>query len=137
MSMFWRGLACLACVVVAGSASAVEKWTITDLGSSRTESLCVAAATESFLSFSNVFGASKVIRATWTVYGYGLNNSEHDAVITCTFSTANATRATLVVYSENAVQGGLISNRLAQHFYDHNDRLEQEWLDAAYKRFGF
>lgn len=133
----YRQLFAALCVCVTSPALAIENWTITDLGSARTESLCVAAATESFISFSNVYGASKLLRTDWTVYGYDLSNSGHDAVVTCTFATANATRATLVVYSENAVQGGLISNRIAQEFYAQNSRLEEEWLQDAYDRFGF
>jgi type II secretory pathway component PulC len=78
-----------------------------------------------------------LLKTDWTVYGYDLGNSEHDAVVTCTFATANATRATLIVYSDDAIQGGIISNRLAQEFYAQNERLEAEWLDEAYKRFGF
>ena len=136
MSIF-RQLFAVLCICVAPPAMAIDKWTITDLGSSRTESLCVEAATQSFISFSNVYGASRLLRTDWTVYGYDLNNSDHDAVVTCTFATANATRATLVVYSEDSVRGGIISNRLAQEFYAQNERLEEEWLKDAYDRFGF
>jgi len=136
MSVLRQMVAAL-CVCVATPALAIDNWTITDLGSTRTESLCVAAATQSFLSFSNVYGASRMLRTDWTVYGYDLNNSDHDAVVTCAFATANATRATLIVYSEESVQGGMISNRLAQEFYAQYERLEQEWLADAYDRFGF
>lgn len=136
MSIF-RHLCAVLCVCVTTPAMAIDNWTITDLGSARTESLCVEAATQSFISFSNVYGASRLLRTDWTVYGYGLSNSDHDAVVTCTFATANATRATLVVYSEDSIQGGLISNRLAQEFYAQNERLEEEWLKEAYERFGF
>ncbi len=129
--------AALGLICAAIPASAIEKWTVTDLGSARTESICIAAATESFVSFSNVYGASRLMRTDWTVYGYDLNKSEHDAVITCNFATANSTRATLVVYSEDAIQGGLIANRIAQEFYAQNSRLEEEWLEKAYNRFGF
>jgi len=130
-------LAALTATILSSPASAVENWTVTDLGSTRTESLCVDIAAESLLSFSHIFGARRILKAQWTVYGYGLNRSEHDAVITCTFATANATRATLVVYSEDEIQGGLISNRLAQLFDETNDRLERKWLAEAYERFGF
>ena len=137
MSVFWRLFAVLGLVFCANAASAIDKWTVTDLGSARTESICVDAATQSFVSFGNVFGASRMMRTDWTVYGYDLNNADHDAVITCTFATANSTRATLIVYSNDSIQGGLISNRLAQEFYAQNDRLEEEWLQKAYDRFGF
>ena len=137
MSMFRRAVAAVCLSAIASPLFAIDKWTVTDLGSARTETICVEAASESFLSFSNIFGASKILRASWTVYGYGLNRENHDAVITCAFSTANATRATLVVYSDNSVVGGLISNRIAQHFHEHSERLEAEWLGEAYDRFGF
>lgn len=137
MRNFWRMFAVWVAVLLAVPASANNKWTITDLGSARTESLCVDAATQSFVSFGNVFGAERLLRSEWTVYGYGLGDSGHDAVITCAFATANSTRATLVVYSENSIQGGLVSNRIAQEFYAQNERLEKEWLDDAYNRFGF
>ena len=130
-------LAVCCAAILSFPANAVENWTVTDLGSTRTESLCVDIAAESLLSFSHVFGARRILKAQWTVYGYGLNRSKHDAVITCTFATANATRATLVVYSEDEIQGGLVSNRLAQIFYETNDRLERKWLAEAYERFGF
>lgn len=137
MRSVWRFLAAVGFVCAASSASAIDKWTVTDLGSARTESICIAAATESFVSFSNVYGASRLMRTDWTVYGYDLNNSDHDAVITCNFATANSTRATLVVYSADPIQGGLVSNRIAQEFYAQSERLEEEWLEEAYNRFGF
>lgn len=118
-------------------AQAVDHWTITDLGSTRTETLCVQTASDTFVTFGQVFGAAKILQASWTVYGYGLNNGNHDAVVTCTFSTANATRATLIVYSENTVTGGIISSRIAQRFELIKEQKEKEWLQKAYDRFGF
>lgn len=137
--MFWvrRVVASIVIAVVAVPAFAIENWTVTDLGSSRTESLCVDAASNAFLSFSNVYGAARVLRANWTVYGYGLNRAEHDAVVTCTFANANSTRATLVIYSENSVTGGLIASRIANLFQQHNEELENKWLEEAYERNGF
>ncbi len=137
MSKFGQCLACLFVLGIGTPALAIENWTVTDLGSARTESICVNAATESFVSYGNVFGAERLLRTDWTVYAYGLANSDHDAVVTCTFATANSTRATLVVYSQDEIQGGLISHRIAQEFYAQNQRLEAEWLQKAYNRFGF
>lgn len=136
MFEFKRLLAAVLCFA-ATPALSLDHWTVTDLGSARTESLCVETASETFVSFSQIYGASQVLKANWTVYGYGLNNGNHDAVVTCAFATANATRATLIVYSDNTVTGGLISRRLAERFEQLNARNEAEWLDKAYKRFGF
>lgn len=122
---------------IATGAKAIENWTITDLGSTRTESLCVGAASNAFITFSNIYGARRVLHTNWTIYGYGLNNEAHDAVITCTFATANSTRATLIVYSENSISGGLIAQRVSNLFAQHNVELEKEWLEEAYERNGF
>jgi len=137
MFAFKRLSTALSLLFLANPAQAIDHWTITDLGSTRTESLCVDVASDTLLSFSHVFGASKILRSTWTVYGYGLNNSEHDAVVTCTFATANATRATLIVYSEHTINGGLVSNRLAQRFREMNEIKEAEWLAEAHARMGY
>ena len=137
MRCFGPVLAFVSGFLAAMPAAAIDKWTVTDLGSVRTESICVNAATESLVSFSNIYGADRLLRTDWTIYGYGLNNGSHDVVITCAFATASSTRATLVVYSENAIQGGLVSNRIAQEFYAQNKRLTEEWLAEAHDRFGF
>ncbi len=137
MSVLGRVFACAIVLFVSGPAFAVEKWTVTDLGSARTENICITAATESLISYSNVFGAARLLRTDWTVFGYGLGSANHDAVITCTYGNAGTTRATLVIYSSGGVQGGLVANRVAQEFYAQAERLEQEWLDEAYERYGF
>lgn len=129
------GIALFSCF--ASSANAIENWTIIDLGSTRTESLCVKVASNAFISFSNIYGVRRVLHTSWTVYGYGLNQEAHDAVVTCTFATANSTRATLIVYSDNSVSGGLIAQRISTLFAQHNIELEKDWLDKAYKRNGF
>lgn len=137
MSLLGRFFACCVLCLPATPSNAIEKWTVTDLGSARTEQICVDAATQSLVALSNVFGASRLLKTDWTVFGYGLGGSENDAVITCTYGHAGTTRATLVMYSNNDVQRGLMANRIAQEFYAQAERMEQEWLDEAFERYGY
>lgn len=122
----------LACV---GPASATGgNWVVLDLGSSRSESVCVAAAEQSFEDYGRVFGVKTTAKGSWTVYGYGLENQNIDGIVTCTFSTANAARATLVLYADSQVRAGLIAQRFEAYFVEHNARLGAEWLQRAFDR---
>lgn len=128
----WTGLA-----LIAGGGQAMAlggNWVVLDMGPTRAESVCVAAATQAFQDFGNVYGIDDMTRGNWTVYGYGLDNEDTDAVVTCTFSTANSTRATLIIYSDNQIGAGIIASRFESYFADHNQRLGAEWLQRAFDR---
>lgn len=109
-------------------------WVVLDMGSSRAESVCVEAASEAFRDFGRIYGISDVTRGNWTVYGYGLDNDQTDAVVTCSYASGNSARATLIIYTDNQVSAGIIASRFEAHFSEHNARLGAEWLQRAFDR---
>ena len=131
-----RGLGCaMAMSLTTTGASALNgDWVVLDLGASRAESVCVEAASEAFRDFGNVFGIADLTRGNWTVYGYGLDNDQTDAVVTCTFASGNSARATLIIYTDNQVSAGIIAQRFEGYFLEHNARLGAEWLQRAFDR---
>ena len=94
-----RGLAvAMAMIFAASDATALDgNWVVLDLGPSRAESACVDAAGEAFRDFGRIYGIADVARGNWTVYGYGLDDADTDAVVTCTWASGNSARATLVI----------------------------------------
>lgn len=116
------------------SALAGGNWVILDLGSSRSEEVCVDAASQAFGDFGRVFGIGRQAVGTWTVYGYGLEDRVTDGIVTCTFSTAHSVRATLILYGPDQIRAGLIASRFESYFADHNERLGAEWLQRALDR---
>ena len=125
--------AAMACIAPMADAAGGD-WGVLDLGSSRAEEVCVAAAQQAFTDYGRVFGIEETARGTWTVYGYGLEHGATDGIVTCTFATGSTSRATLVLYSADQVRAGLIAQRFESYFADHNARIGREWLNRALKR---
>ena len=130
----WPLLACLLAQFSAPASALDGNWVVLDLGSSRSESVCVEAATQAFTDYGRVFGVESTAKGRWTVYGYGLERQETDGIVTCTFSTASTSRATLILYANDQVRAGMIAQRFETYFAEHNKRLGAEWLQRALER---
>lgn len=132
---FWGSiLLAMLWLVPAMAHASGDRWVVLDLGSSRTEGVCVDAAAQAFMDYSRVFGVRRMARGRWTVYGYGMEKQEIDAIVTCTLSTANATRATLVLYADNQITARMIAARYEGIFATHNKLLGAAWLKRALER---
>jgi len=127
--------ACI-CLASFGQAQAAEQWIAVDLGSARTEALCVEAGTSAILSFANVFGAESVRQSAWTVAATGLSNGPHDAIITCNHAAAKTVRVTLVVHSAEEAASRMIARRISTNFAEDYRHLERIWLKKAFEKFG-
>ncbi len=127
-------LAVLGLWTAAPAAALDGDWVVLDLGPSRSESVCVDAASQAFVQFGRAFGIQNSTFGKWTIYGYGLDDDQTDAIVTCTFSTANSARATLILYSTNQIAASLIAGRFEGYFTELNKRLGDEWLQRAFDR---
>ena len=114
----------------------VENWTVYDLGSARTEAVCVGAAQETFEEFAMTFGARKMARGSWVVYAWGLARGQYDAIITCALASGGTSRATLIIYAEDSVLGSIHGERIWNLFSDHNQRLGDKYVNDALEQHG-
>lgn len=133
------GLAALAACSVglwAAPSVAVENWTIYDLGGSRKESICVAAATAAFQDFGTIFGLDRLAAGQWVVFAWGLSRSDHDAVITCTSAGGAGARGTLVVYSQDMIAARTMALTIVENFEAQNQDLQKKYIDDALEAHG-
>ena len=136
--MRWRamGSAMICALVPASAATAVENWTIHDLGGSRKESICVDAAIKAFEEFGNIYGLSRLAHGQWVVFAWGLSRDEHDAVITCTSAGGAGARGTLVIYSRAEQSVRIMARGIVENFLAANATLQKEYIDRALEENG-
>ena len=129
-------LVCLALLASNWTATfaAGGNWVVLDLGPSRSESVCLEAAAQAFDDFGRIFGIESRAAGNWTVYGYGLEDRDTDGIVTCTFSTAYSSRATLILYGPDQIRASMTAARFEGYFAEHNRRLGEEWLQRALDR---
>lgn len=123
--------------VLAQPAAAVENWTIYDLGASRKESICLAAASAAFTEFGNIHGIERVAAGNWVVFAWGLSRGDHDAVITCTNAAGAGARGTLVIYSEHSSQARFMAQSILASFDAQNAALQEDFINRALRENGF
>lgn len=124
------------CLATISQTNAAEQWIAVDLGSARTEALCVEAGTSAVLSFANVFGADSIRHSAWTVSATGLSNGPHDAIITCNHAAAKTVRATLVVHSPDKDASRMIARRISMNYAEDYQQREKIWLQEAFRKMG-
>ncbi len=122
--------------VFAQSARALENWIIIELGPTRTEALCLQAAQNAMLGFARTFGMRDLVQHGWAVFGWGLADDPHDAVITCGAGTPN-TFAMLTIYSARPDRAQVFATNIQQEFVTQRAELESQWLQNSLDKHGF
>jgi len=128
------GAALVACPVVA---EAVDNWTIYDLGQSRRLSICMTAAERAFVEYDAVYSTDRIEKSNWVVFGWNLNDSGQDAIITCADGPGGGSQATIVMYGANSALIRMEAERLGRLFIDANEEIGKAYVEDALRRFGF
>jgi hypothetical protein len=78
-----------------------EGFTFEDLGSSQSDSVCVAKAERVFRRYKEEVKAGNIGTGNWTAALYDVYSDEYDAAISCNGELGGKVRATAVVYADD------------------------------------